>query len=113
MLDMSRPTPGTLKMNVMESLGTAVASIGMIEAPDVEAEVLRRSRDGAYRKLVISHDRIVGAVLVGDVSEAGPIASLIRRRLTLSDLKRFDPSRPIRYAELALQRPRHPINTIV
>ena len=113
MLEMSRPTPGTLKMNVMDSLGTAVASIGMTEAPDVEAEVLRRSRDGAYRKLVISHDRIVGAVLVGDVSEAGPIASLIRRRLTLSDLKRFDPSRPIRYAELALQPPRRPINAII
>jgi nitrite reductase (NADH) large subunit len=113
MLDMSRPTPGTLKMNVMESLGTAVASIGMIEAPDAEAEVLERSRDGVHRKLVISRDRIVGAVLVGDVSEAGPIASLIRRRLKLSDLGRFDPSRPIRYAELALQRPRQPISTII
>ncbi len=109
MLDMSRPSPGTLKMNVMESLGTPVASIGMTEAPDAEAEVLGRSRDGIYRKLVLSRGRIVGAVLVGDVSEAGPIASLIRRRLPLSDLKRFDPSGPIRYAALALQPPRGPL----
>jgi NAD(P)H-nitrite reductase large subunit len=102
LLDMSRPTSGALKMNVMESLGIAVASIGMTEAPDAEARVLVRSRGGVYRKLVISRDRIVGAVLVGDVSEAGPIAMLIRRGLKLSEFKRFDPSRPIRYAELAL-----------
>lgn len=103
MLDLSQPSLGALKMNVMEILGIAVAAIGMIEAPDAEARVLVRSRDGVYRKLVISRDRLVGAILVGDVSEAGPIATLIRRGLTLSDLKRFDPSRPIRYAELAVQ----------
>jgi hypothetical protein len=74
----------------------------MTQAPDVEAQILVRSRGGVYRKLVISRDRIVGAVLVGDVSEAGPIAMLIRRGLKLSEFKRFDPSRPIRYAELAL-----------
>jgi len=64
--------------------------------------VLVRSRDGAYRKLVVWRDRLVGAVLVGDVSEAGPIAMLIRRRLRLSECRGFDPSRPIRYADLAL-----------
>jgi len=52
---------------------------------------------------VISHDRLVGAILVGDVSEAGPITTLIRRGLRLSELKRFDPSRPIHYAQLAVQ----------
>jgi len=36
------------------------------------------------------------------VSDAGPIAMLIRRQLVLSELKRLDLSRPIRYAELAL-----------
>lgn len=103
LLDMPRPTMGALKMNVMETLGIAVASVGMTEAPDAAAQVLTSSRDGAYRKLIISHDRIVGAVLVGDVSEAGPIATLVRRRRKLTELKRFDPARPIRYAELAVQ----------
>jgi len=103
MLDLARPSMGSLKMNVMDTLGIAVAAIGLTEAPDAEARVLTRSRDGVYRKLVISRDRLVGAVLVGDVSEAGPIAMLIRRGVTLSSLKRFNPSRPIRYAELALQ----------
>ena len=100
----SCPTLGTLKMNVMAVLGVAVASMGMIEAPDGEGEVLVSSRDGIYRKLVISRDRIVGAVLVGDVSEAGLIASLIRRGLTRAELYPMDLSRPIRYAELGLLR---------
>jgi len=37
------------------------------------------------------------------VSEAGPIAAMIRRGLTLADLKSFDPSEPIRYADLAVK----------
>ena len=103
MLDLSRPSPGAFKMNVMEILGIAVASMGLTQAPDSEGRVLVRARDGNYRKLVIARDRIVGAVLVGDVSEAGPIAMLIRRGFPLSAFKRFDPAQPIRYAELARQ----------
>jgi NAD(P)H-nitrite reductase large subunit len=78
--------------------------------PDSDGRVVVRARNGNYRKLVISRDRIVGAVLVGDVSEAGPIAMLIRRGLTLSELRPFDPCQSIRYADLAMQwgsRARH------
>jgi len=103
MLDLARPSPGAFKMNVMEILGTAVASMGMIHAPEPDGRVVVRARDGNYRKLVLAGDRIVGAVLVGDVSEAGPIASMIRRGLTLADLKPFDPSQPFRYADLAVK----------
>ena len=103
MLELSRPSPGAFKMNVMEILGIAVASMGLIQAPGAEGRVVVHPRDGNYRKLVISRDRIVGAVFVGDVSEAGTIAMLIRRGLTLSELRPFDPSQPIRYADLAVQ----------
>ena len=103
MLDLSRPGPGALKMNVMEILGIAVASMGLIQAPDSEGRLIVRSRDGNYRKLVISRDRIVGAILLGDMSEAGAIAMLIRRGVPLSELRPFDPSQPIHYADLALQ----------
>jgi nitrite reductase (NADH) large subunit len=103
MMDLSRPSPGAFKMNVMEILGMAVSSMGLIHAPEPNGRVVVRARDGNYRKLVLADDRIVGAVLVGDVSEAGPIAAMIRRGLTLADLKSFDPSRPIRYADLAVK----------
>jgi NAD(P)H-nitrite reductase large subunit len=103
MVDLSRPSPGAFKMNVMEILGIAVASMGMILAPESDGRAVVRARDGNYRKLVLARDRIVGAVLVGDVSEAGPLAMLIRRGLTLADLKSFDPSQPFRYADLAVK----------
>lgn len=105
LLDALRPSPGAFKMNVMEILGIAVASMGLIQAPESEGRVVVRARDGNYRKLVIARDRIVGAVLVGDVSEAGALAMLIRRGLTLSDLKSLDLSQPIGYADLALRHP--------
>jgi NAD(P)H-nitrite reductase large subunit len=97
----SLPSPGAFKMNVMEILGTAVASMGLIQLPESDGRIVVRARNGDYRKLVIAGDRIVGAILVGEVSEAGPIAMLIRRGLTLSELDPFDPSQPIRYADLA------------
>jgi NAD(P)H-nitrite reductase large subunit len=77
--------------------------MGLIQAPEPEGRAVVRARGGNYRKLVLAGDRIVGVILVGDVSEAGPIAMLIRRRLRLTDLPSFDPSQPIRYADLALR----------
>jgi NAD(P)H-nitrite reductase large subunit len=97
----SLPSPGAFKMNVMEILETAVASMGLIQAPESDGRVVVRARNGDYRKLVIAGDRIVGAILVGDVSEAGALAMLIRRGLTLSELEPLDLSRPIHYADLA------------
>lgn len=106
LLDVPRPSPGAFKMNVMDIRGIAVASMGLIEAPASEGSVVVRARDGNYRKLVLAGDRVVGAVLVGDVSEAGAIAMLIRRGLTLSELPPLDLSQPIRYADLAVARGR-------
>jgi len=103
MINVSQRSPGAFKMNVMEILGIAVSSMGMIDPPESDGRVVVGARDGNYRKLVLARDRIVGAVLVGDVSEAGPIAAMIRRGLTLADLASFDPSRPIRYADLAVK----------
>jgi NAD(P)H-nitrite reductase large subunit len=105
LVDRACPSPGAFKMNVMEILGIAVASMGLIQAPESEGRVVVRTRDGNYRKLVISRDRIVGAVLVGDVSEAGAIAMLIRRGLPFSELKPLDLTQPIHYADLALRQP--------
>lgn len=102
LVEQTRPSPGAFKMNVMEILGTAVASMGLIQAPGSDGRVVARARNGHYRKLVIAGDRIVGAILVGDVSEAGPIAMLIRRGIILTQLGPFDPFQPIRYADLAL-----------
>jgi NAD(P)H-nitrite reductase large subunit len=101
LVDRSWPSPGAFKMNVMEILGTAVASMGLIQAPESDGRIVVRARNGDYRKLVVAGDRLVGAILVGDVSEAGALAMLIRRGLTFSELGVLDLSQPIHYADLA------------
>jgi NAD(P)H-nitrite reductase large subunit len=103
MINVSQRSPGAFKMNVMEILGIAVSSMGMIDPPESDGRVVVGARDGNYRKLVLARDRIVGAVLVGDVSEAGPIAAMIRRGVRLAERRPLDPSQPIRYADLAVK----------
>jgi NAD(P)H-nitrite reductase large subunit len=99
MAGLKRPTFGSLKMNVMETADVPVASVGVYDAEDREYEVVTRSED-AYRKFVIRKDRIIGAILVGDVSDSGIVASLIRRGMKLSTLPRVDLRRPLNYPSL-------------
>lgn len=100
MVGLRRPTFGSLKMNVMEAAGLPVASIGLLEAPDGTGEEVVRSRDGVHRRLVLWNDRLVGAVLVGDVSDAGVLASIVRRRMPLSTAVRDRLATGVRYADL-------------
>ena len=100
MAGVRRPTLGSLKMNVMEAAGLPVASIGLLEAPDGAGDALVRSRNGVYRRLVLWNDRLVGAVLVGEVSDAGVLATIIRRRIPLSRIARERLATGVRYADL-------------
>jgi nitrite reductase (NADH) large subunit len=99
MAGIKRPTLGSLKMNVMEAADIPVASIGIYDAPEKDGEMVVRS-EGIYRKLVLRKDRIVGAVLVGDVSDAGVITTMIRRGLKLSALKRLNLRQRFNFAGL-------------
>ncbi len=103
MAGIKRPSMGSLKMNVMEIMGVPVASIGVFDARELDAkpgsvETIVTRGNGTYRKLVTQDDRIVGAVLAGDVEDAGVIAGLIRKKLKLSSLGRVNPKRRFSYA---------------
>ena len=98
MAGLKRPSMGSLKMNVMETMGVPIASIGEIGESGETAETVVTRRNGVYRKLVLRDDRIVGAVLMGDVEDAGVIATMIRRKLRLSSLGRINLKQRFRYA---------------
>ncbi|HUV07296.1 MAG TPA: FAD-dependent oxidoreductase [Spirochaetia bacterium] len=98
MAGLKRPSMGSLKMNVMETMGVPIASIGEIGGSGETAETVVTRRNGVYRKLVLRDDRIVGAVLMGDVEDAGVIATMIRRKLRLSSLGRINLKQRFRYA---------------
>ncbi|MGQ9631091.1 MAG: NAD(P)/FAD-dependent oxidoreductase [bacterium] len=88
---------GSLKMNVMEASGISIASMGVTEPFDGECDVMVSSRGDNYRKLIVRNDRIVGAILVGDVFDAGIIVSLMRRKIKLSSLGGVDPRRRLEF----------------
>ena len=80
-----RPSPGALRMNSSRVFGTPVIAIGEVRAERVAgaSEHVVAVSDGVYRKLVMRDDRLIGALLVGDVSGAGLFYRLYRDSLAL------------------------------
>jgi NADPH-dependent 2,4-dienoyl-CoA reductase/sulfur reductase-like enzyme/Fe-S-cluster-containing hydrogenase component 2 len=70
---MERPSGGALRMNASRFFEVPVISIGEVRPERLEgatAEVLA-DREGVYRKLVHHQGRLAGAILYGDISDAG------------------------------------------
>jgi len=75
-----REGAGALRLNASRFFGQTIISIGEVRPerlPGARAEVVAAS-DQVYRKLVYQGDRLVGALLVGDVSRAGDFYRLYR-----------------------------------
>ncbi len=64
--------------------GTAVWSAGEIEG---EGVILRDEEEDRYRRLFLREDRLVGAVLYGDVSDRGFYLSLIASRRPIGRMR--------------------------
>jgi nitrite reductase (NADH) large subunit len=72
---------GGVPMNSIGFYGLSSISVGLINPPDdAEYRIVTRldEEHDIYRKLVFSGDRLVGAVLVGDVARAGVFFGLVR-----------------------------------
>ena len=66
--------------------GIDVYSAGLLAAGEDEEEViLRDARRGAYRKLVMRGDQVVGTVLYGDVTDGAWYFDLIRRGVDVAE----------------------------
>jgi len=69
----ARESAGALRLNASRFFGQTIVSIGEVRPerlPRARAEVLASTED-VYRKLVYRDDRLVGALLYGDISRAG------------------------------------------
>ncbi|MFM0526064.1 FAD-dependent oxidoreductase [Paraburkholderia strydomiana] len=68
--------------------GVELYSAGdFIGGPDSEDLVLRDPRRGVYKRLVIENNRVIGAVLYGDVKEGAWYFDLIQSRTDISSLR--------------------------
>ncbi|HEX4554813.1 MAG TPA: FAD-dependent oxidoreductase [Xanthobacteraceae bacterium] len=79
---------GTVLATNLKVSGVDVFSAGdFIGAPGTESVVLRDPGLGTYRKLVIAHDRLVGAVLYGDTTDGLWYLELIRSGQSIAALR--------------------------
>lgn len=75
--------------STMNFLGIATMSLGFPDAPDESYQVEILSDDhGNYKKIISKDDTIYGAILQGDLSYAGILTQLIKRKIKISGVKK-------------------------
>jgi NAD(P)H-nitrite reductase large subunit len=82
---------GGFPMNSIEVCGVPTISVGLTDPPQEsnEYEIMDRYDREAltYKKLVLFHGRLVGAIFVGDIDRAGIYTGLIRDRVDVRQFK--------------------------
>ncbi|MHB1159603.1 MAG: NAD(P)/FAD-dependent oxidoreductase [Chloroflexota bacterium] len=92
---------GSLRVNVTSALGLLVGSVGVSEESEtIVSRVNRDDRRGIYRRLFFREGALVGAILIGDVSDLGILGSLIRVGTDLSSRMERVVASPISYPHL-------------
>jgi NAD(P)H-nitrite reductase large subunit len=74
-------------MNAAEIFDIPIISIGLIEPEEKEYEIFVEDTIDTYRKLVFKDDVFVGALFIGEVSNAGIYTNLIKNRIPIGSLK--------------------------
>lgn len=90
MVGTQRTYGGSFIMSSEEFYGLPLISAGLVSPPEKEyqEEVVKFSEPKrAYQKLVFEKDRLVGAVLLGDIEKAGVIINLIRAQRDVSAVR--------------------------
>jgi NAD(P)H-nitrite reductase large subunit len=77
--------PGGIPLNSLPIFDLPLMTMGITLIDGrTDLDVLVHRDAGVYRKLVFKGDRLVGAILVGDVAHGGILTSLIRSRLAVT-----------------------------
>jgi len=83
-----RAHPGALRMNSSQFFGLPLISIGEVRADRVNGatEWILAENDDVYRKVVFRDGRLIGAMLLGDISGAGLFYRLYREGRDLREV---------------------------
>src|SRR5450759_1799203 len=75
-----RASAGALRMNASRFFGESIVSVGEVRPERLEGArtEIPINRDGAYRKLVYHNGRLAGALLYGDITDAGAYYRQVR-----------------------------------
>ncbi len=89
MAGVERKYDGSVRLNAAEFFGVPFISMGIVKPREEGYETHSRmlKEKSLYWKLVFSENRLVGAVLMGKVNEAGVLGNLMRKRVDISAIK--------------------------
>ncbi|MBA7554956.1 NADH-dependent phenylglyoxylate dehydrogenase subunit epsilon [subsurface metagenome] len=81
--------PGSIAANSIDFFGLPIISLGYVRVKEKGYEEFVRSqpRMYRYRKIVLKGKKLVGAVFVGNIENAGVYLALIRRKVDISGIK--------------------------
>ena len=65
---------------MLKVLGIGVFSAGEVEAKGDDCRVLEQQQDGSYRRFTLRRKRLIGAILIGDVSQAAKVKIAIEKQ---------------------------------
>lgn len=97
---------GSVTENVTNLFGLAIAAIGMTkikgEDKHLEEMKLMNLERKLYRKMVVSGNRLIGTILLGDIQDVGVIRNIIVNSVDISLFKSDMPKIPLNYAKSIL-----------
>ncbi len=79
---------GSFAMNSVEILGVPSISFGITNPKEDGYEVVKKSGEGKYKKIVVKDNRLVGVILVNCIERAGIYGLLIKEKLDVLALKK-------------------------
>ncbi len=93
----------------LKVMGVEVASMGVVEPQTPEDEVVQFSepKKGTYKKLIIRDGRLVGGILLGDISKAAYLIQTFDRNTPLPEERLHllfdigDPPKKVTFAEMS------------
>jgi nitrite reductase (NADH) large subunit len=91
---------GSFRMNSLDFFGLPVISMGITRMNGKGFQQFQKRTENTYRKLVLKDGCIVGAILVGQVQKAGILATLLKKRINVSDEVPFLMSNRINFGDL-------------
>ncbi len=81
--------PGSIAANSIDFFGLPIISLGYVRVKEKGYEEFVRSQPKKYqyKKIVLKGKKLVGAVFVGNIENAGVYLALIRRKVDISGIK--------------------------
>jgi NAD(P)H-nitrite reductase large subunit len=94
---------GTLGiLNATQVAEEPFVSMGVVHTTDQDFEVYRHATKTTYRKVVFDLDgtRLIGAVFIGDITNAGLYRYVIRKKMPVSHIKRYIIDHTLHYGHI-------------